>query len=1479
MRLLEPRGSLRNPSSNRKQDDEEQRFQALKMKLNHSDEGEEEQFQRIKQSLFEQDKKPIDQKLAIEQTPNERMRREAASRDDAVIHKPKNFLQKTGSVLGKIDDNIQGFFEAGANAATFGLHNKLNRISQNATNDPKLKKMLQRDIDIQDSVAGKVGEFAGMAVPIGGAYKAVTKLGAPAIKGLTKGIGNKVAQKATERLATGAAAGTLYGAGKEGLDAALDTKEDGKQTFGQHAKNVAIEGALFGGADVALFGAGKGLKAIADKTGLTASVSKFLSRNKPPQEETTRQLLALPIATVPKSRRISAPLPKGEGVIHAEGPVKQFQIEPPKVEFKQRKLTPMNATNTLDSVMAIIKPIVEQRIAVPARRDQLVNYISANLDDVPTQEIWNMPMKDLQELGQEIRNNISVHEVATQVARELGHDLPKLLDGQIPSVRQKSGEFAQQRVYGVPAPGVGIKKPDAFRTSVTSQMDAPVQRVGRSPNVPQVEIIPPVRRFEQPLTPMNRSIRETAATIDNTAVNGQQTFRGLPSSLRPASTQSGEITRQTVINNMKTNLGVTIRTGRFKADPTVRGIFKTKPEVIRTRQAGDLQVISHEIGHHLDKQFKLANPQFDNELLALGQRTSAPNYSQGMVREEGIAEYIRLHLTDPQIARQSAPQFSNHFDSVIPPNVKAGLQATQKNVDTWISQGEALQFRGQVNRTGTNTPGIKEKIEKLYTRTVDQFDPLYKAEKAITGKIGDATNSLYKKARLSVGAPKKAAMILEDLQNSLKPLEKFGFTTKDLGDYAAAKHAFELEQQGIQSGFTPAQIDAVLRKFDTPEMNVVQKQVVAYSDKLLDILVKSERITQEAVDAMRTKYKDYVPFYRFFDEDIASGLGSGKGFANVANPIKKLKGSSRDIIDPLESLVKNTFAVVNAAERNKVGLELSKLADIEGAGKFVERLDKTTGSPKEGIVTVYEKGQPVQYQLEPELYRSILQMDEQASNTVIKILAAPASVLRAGATLTPEFILRNPIRDQFQAFVVSNYGYNPLVDLPKGIFHVFRKSTGVYKQWVENGGGYGQYVSQDRDHLREELKKLARNSDHPLNKGFKTVVDPRQWVGILRRLSEISEEATKVGEFNRGIKKAKATPQEAAFQSRDLMDFGRVGTDTKQVNRVIAFFNANVQGKDRIIRAFKNNPVRTTTRAVTGITLPTIGLYILNETNKNEVQRERYKNTPQWMKDTFYIVPIPFTDELARIPKPFDLAPVFSSLPEQILRFVQENDPQAWDEFVGNTMKQFSIPYMLSGLTPVIENMTNYSFFTGGPIIPRRDQDLLPADQYGINTSLTARAIGKVTGSSPYKVDNLISGYGAGLGKYATSGIDKAIETTGFGNLPTREKKKWSELPVISAFTVKTSGGGQVMEDFYKSLDKKKKEFESAKRNKTLYKDLAKVKMLESASRAISEFRKDYREVQGSHELSAVEKRNKLDMLDERMNGIATKALGLMKER
>jgi hypothetical protein len=834
------------------------------------------------------------------------------------------------------------------------------------------------------------------------------------------------------------------------------------------------------------------------------------------------------------------------------------------------------------------------------------------------------------------------------------------------------------------------------------------------------------------------------------------------------------------------------------------------------------------------------------------------------------------------------------------PKISPVLQDAQKQ-----TQGNADTFRGKIS----DQP-VKEKKninDNLRTQFVDATYPGYKYEKKIAGNISSAEDSLYKSMRLFKGSPEKAHLIVkQQLEPIFNEMDKNNINLKDLRDYALAVHAKDVNEKGINSGFTNAEIKDVIDKLGSPEMEALRKKVVGVNDYAMKLLSSGEKpvLDPALVQYLKKKWPNYLSLFRdMADNKVEFTNGVGKSMVNATSPLKTLLGSERNTIDPMESLVKNLFKAVNASDRNEVSAQVAKLAAKDTEGAFIRPVDKGEDTSRLNVIHVMNKGKKEYYEVPPDLYKSLKDLDQESTNTLVKLLQKPASMLRAGATLTPEFSLRNPMRDVANAFVTSQSGYNPFTDFPVGLWQAiwkgrsikignkeFKTAGDLYQQFIKENGGYGNIISMDRN-MHQKLLKQALN-DHNLDyvdvtniKTYKALLTKyKNPLNALRKISDISETATKVGEFRAAIRSG-ATPKEAAYRARDLMDFARAGSSVREANKVVAFLNANIQGKSKLIRAIKENPVKFTSKALVAVTLPTIGEIVAQNTYANDKQKQIISDAPQWLRDTFYLVPIPGTNQIARIPKPFDLAFPFSNVVERAFDFVAKHDQHAFDGFVKNAISSAAIPVMLTGLAPFVEGMTNYSFFKQGPIIPSREANINYPDQYDVNTSEVAKVIGKginqVTGGtgvmknfgSPRVIDNTIQGLFGGTGTYATNTIDGILNKTGAVNNPDRPAKSIDQKPLARAFLVNQSSTGNSMDMLYNIKEKLTRSRGSAKEQNQTFTQETQYQMANQATKNIGKISSQIRTIQNSPQMTAEQKKMLLDQLIQQRNNIALQTM------
>lgn len=966
------------------------------------------------------------------------------------------------------------------------------------------------------------------------------------------------------------------------------------------------------------------------------------------------------------------------------------------------------------------------------------------------------------------------------------------------------------------------------------------------------------------------------------------------------------VTRKEILDAVNHLFNQRVKSGRLGKEG-VGGWYNTKTDVIRSGNYGDLRVIMHELGHYVDNYFKFSNePRFNNEFNRVIQDRFGKAYNKlGMegIRGEGYAEFFHDYVSDRAKAKREFPEFYKHFTEKIAkePELNGITNKLSKLVHEWHRQGGAERVKGSISfeskgkasqaidavKRGETRDVIKKAMSDVYTKLIDELNPLKELVEQIERETGEKisfNDNPYMQAWLARGWVGKAETLIEhgapeqgikSLKDILKGIgEK---EHKEFSAYLVALHDLDLHKNKQKATFDYTEDAAVLGKHAGNER--FQKAAVAiykYQDYMLQMLVKEGMLTAKAYHTMRKMYPHYIPFFRdMSDVGMQSFLSGGKGFIDVSSPVKRLKGSTRDIIDPLESIIKNTFQFYNAIERNHVGKTFAKLADKKGVGQIVERVNGNKAKT-DNTFNVWENGEKAIYETTPELIETMRMLDKEKSNMVAKIFSYPANWLRAGATLSPEFILRNPVRDMIGAAIYSKHGFIPVVDTFKGLA-LYLKKGDLFWEYKKSGAAHAAMVSLDRDYLGGQLRDIMKRE----SRFTKLIKNP---IEALRAMSEATEMATRLAEYDNarkgytglgnrlfGKERNPLSAREAALESRDItLDFSRRGTHTKTANKVVAFFNATIQGADKMARAFKEDPRGMTVKTMLYITLPSIMLWYMNKDD------ERYQELPQWEKDTFWI--IPGKENMYRIPKPFEAGILFGTAFERMLQYMDDakNDRKGvgFKGFGDRVYDSLMPSFMPTAVIPIYEAMSNHSFFRQRNIIPQSQENLPARLQYGANTSEVAKFVGDKINVSPYIVDNTIRGYGGGLAGLGLSGIDAVS-----GAKENNASKKWYEAPGLRGFTAtpyQSSNSVQRVYDDYKEQEKLYNEFKLTGQRPEGY-DAKEFAKLKNASNSLKNLNKASKAIINNDRMSGEQKREQLDKINMRKANIARSVYGLGK--
>lgn len=966
------------------------------------------------------------------------------------------------------------------------------------------------------------------------------------------------------------------------------------------------------------------------------------------------------------------------------------------------------------------------------------------------------------------------------------------------------------------------------------------------------------------------------------------------------------VTRKEIIDAINTLFNQRVKSGRL-GKKGVGGWYNPKTDVIRSGDYGDFRVIMHELGHYVDNYFKFSNePRFNTEFNRVIQDRFGKAYNKvGMdgIRGEGYAEFFHDYVSDRAKAKREFPEFYKHFTEAIAkePELNGITNKLSQLVHEWHRQGGAERIKGSISfegkgkvsqaidavKRGEMRDVIKKAMGEVYTKLVDELNPLKDLVEQVERETGERISfddNPYMQAWLARGWVGKAETLIEHgvpeykipaFKDILKDIGKNEH--KDFSAYLVALHDLDLHKNQQKATFSYNEDAAVLGKHaENERFQKAAKEIYKYQDYLLKMLVKEGMLTVKAYHTMRKMYPHYIPFFRdMSDVNMQSFLSGGKGFIDVSSPVKRLKGSTRDIIDPLESIVKNTFQFYNAVERNRVGRTFAKLADKKGMGQIVERV-KGDKAKTDNTFNVWENGEKVTYETTPELIETMRMLDKEKSNMLVKLFSYPANWLRSGATLSPEFILRNPVRDMIGAAIYSKHGFIPIVDTFKGLSMYLKKGK-TYWEYKKSGAAHAAMVSLDRDYLGGQLRDIMKRE----SKFTKLIKNP---IEALRAMSEATEMATRLAEYDNarkgytglgsrlfGKERKPLSAREAALESRDItLDFSRRGTHTKRFNQAVAFFNATIQGADKMARAFKEDPRGMTVKTMLYITLPSVMLWFMNKDD------ERYQEIPQWEKDTFWI--IPGKENMYRIPKPFEAGVLFGTAFERMLQYMDDEKngrkSVGFKGFGERVYDSLMPSFMPTAVIPIYEAMSNHSFFRQRNIIPQSQENLPARLQYGANTSEVAKFVGDKINVSPYIVDNTIRGYGGGLAGLGLSGIDAVS-----GAKENNASKKWYEAPGLRGFTTapyQSSNSVQRVYDDYKEQEKLHNEFKLTGQRPEGY-DAKEFAKLKNASDSLKGLNKASKAIINNERMSGEQKREQLDKINMRKANIARSVYGLGK--
>lgn len=535
---------------------------------------------------------------------------------------------------------------------------------------------------------------------------------------------------------------------------------------------------------------------------------------------------------------------------------------------------------------------------------------------------------------------------------------------------------------------------------------------------------------------------------------------------------------------------------------------------------------------------------------------------------------------------------------------------------------------------------------------------------------------------------------------------------------------------------------------------------------LLDYGVRAGRWSKEWADAIKARNEHYTAFKRVMETGENAAIPPRGALGQSKEPIKKLKGSTREIENPIASLIEQMAQIVTESDRNRVMRDLRDLIEM-GRGK--KGLDLTSlgamvQEGEEGAVKIWINGEAEYWKFEDNLHKALTSPIVLASpNYYEKWFRASASLVRNAAVSSPAFAIMNLIRDTQARRVLS-----PTKAKAKNFWR--RPSAAENREMKLLGAGSFQrrYFDGPSNWYDVQARVMAESAGQtilirPGPEGLRDI-----WEAYNQFLNKF-EVQNRIAEYRNAYEENLAKGMddyeakvEAARSARGLIDFMQAGETIRSMNRYIPFLNASIQGMVAASRMIRKNPKGAAARFMIYA-----GMGILAEKAWNEQMggTEQHAQLAPHEKDLNWNFWIPQAGTFIRIPKPFEVGVLASGLARAADREIakskgqKEEADRAFDGYLTSLWKGF-MPVetenmaAMGTVTPAFEVIANRSIFRDRSIIPPYEEKLDLSLRKGTEKASELGQFLSMGKTDPRQVDHLIEGYLGRWGRGLTYGSD-----------------------------------------------------------------------------------------------------------------------------
>ena len=755
---------------------------------------------------------------------------------------------------------------------------------------------------------------------------------------------------------------------------------------------------------------------------------------------------------------------------------------------------------------------------------------------------------------------------------------------------------------------------------------------------------------------------------------------------------------------------------------------------------------------------------------SIGERTNKNKWSRANIQQE-----VMRNIYDKDWALKSAVNEMQKVNGKTTQDLKASENAYYL---TRLASGigdkvTSILAKGYIDENGNKLmPGLEnlgeilgnneQRFNDLRAYLVAQRDLEYKAKTLKTGIRTMDSKAVVEQFKNDTQIQEASKLVYDTLDGVMQYAVNNGLITQETADSLRESNAFYVPMQRVLEG----------NKNNVGRKGAVANIIKERTGSELDVKDVLENIVSNSANIIQQVENNNI-LKALYNQGEQAGM-TGKIYDLIDVPMVKI-GTAK--LSTWEN------------ELRKQGVDVSKI-DLEKAIDLFAPDNKVDAN---NLITsfVNSNGKRVYLQFNDEvLFNSLMNMDKKFMSAILNFNRKINMPLRYGATMANiGFAIPNMISDTAQAAIFSEAGFIPVVDNVIGIMDILSvqnktaknffnkvipgyadRINTLYAIYEQTGSTSATRLSQYREQTQNIMKDVygTKNSEVlGIQEKFKPL---KRLLDIMTYIPEISEQSTRFRVFeknlelyrNKGMAETDARIQ-AALQSRDAtQDFGRTGNITREINQLIPFSAARVGSAYTFAEKVKGNPKRVASRMAVLMAISMAIKAIGYDDDEIEELNQR-------KKDDNFVLKV--GEQIITIKKPQGILRSIVNLGEYVQdlftgHIEEGKEGERLAELIQSAIMDNMPTDSVTGLVPnmvapVVENAINKDLYYNSDIVKSYDLELPDNEQYYDYNSQLAIWLGQIFNYSPAKIDNLISGYFAGLGTSVTNVIDWIAGKTG----------------------------------------------------------------------------------------------------------------------